>query len=182
MICDSPNSVVKEDQSGINLVSERQCEAVEPSDDLKGLIYFVFNNLLPNSLINAVTEISNAVVVAHWPWVVEYMVHRACIETNLHLLYLDFLDSFVDSSLAALVLQETYKCISSVLQVDLSFDKSFDPTVLKNLGHWLGLQTIARGIPVSAPLWDIVFSAFDRDPQDLLLVLIRKLINCIMIE
>ena len=33
MICESPNSVVKEDQSGINLITERQCEAVEPPDD-----------------------------------------------------------------------------------------------------------------------------------------------------
>ena len=37
VICDSPNSVVKEDQSEINLITERQCEAVEPPDDLKGL-------------------------------------------------------------------------------------------------------------------------------------------------
>ena len=73
----------------------------------------------------------------HWIW--------ASIEPNLHLLYLDFLNSFVDSSLAALVLQETYKCIGSALQVDLSFDMSFDLMVLKNLGHWLGLRTIARG-------------------------------------
>ena len=53
----------------------------------------------------------------------------------------------MDSSFAALVLQETHKHISSALQVDLSFDVSFDLIVLKNLGHWLGLQTIARGIP-----------------------------------
>ena len=62
----------------------------------------------------------------------------------------------MDSSLAALVLQETYKHISSALQVDLSFDVSFDSVVLKILGHWLGLQTIARGISASVPLWDIV--------------------------
>ena len=143
---------MKEDQSGIILITERQCEAVEPSDDLKGLIYFAFNNLSPNSLLNTVAEISNVVTVVHWPWVAEYMVYRASIEPNLHLLYLDFLNSFVDSSLAGLVLQEIYKRISSVLQTDLSFDVSFDSIVLKNLGHWLGLQTIAKGIPVSVPL------------------------------
>ena len=95
--------MVKEE---LTLFCERQCEAVESLNDLKGLIYLAFNNLSPNSLLNTVAEISDAVAV-HWPWDAEYMVHRSSIEPNLHLLYLDFLNSFMDSSLAALVLQET---------------------------------------------------------------------------
>ena len=65
LICNSPNSVVKEDHSGINFITERLCGAVEPPDDLKDLIYFAFNNLSPTSLDNTVTKISDAVAVAH---------------------------------------------------------------------------------------------------------------------
>ena len=41
---------------------------------------------------------------------------------------------------------------------------------MNNLGHWLGLQTLARGVPVCAdtlPLSDIVLTASRRGPQDL---------------
>ena len=38
---------------------------------------------------------------------------------------------------------------------------------MKSPGHWLGLQTITKGIPASIPLLDIVF----QHSQDLLLIL-----------
>ena len=53
----------------------------------------------------------------------------------------------------------------------VSFNLSFDRAILKNLCHWLGLQTLARGVPISAealPLSDIVITASCRGPQDLL--------------
>ena len=70
-----------------------------------------------------------------------------------------------------LTLQETYRHISLAWHADLSFDLSFDKAILKNLGCWLGLQTLGRGIPVSSeglPLWDIVVTAFHRGSEDLL--------------
>ena len=53
----------------------------------------------------------------------------------------------MDSSLIGLTLQETYGHIGLALHADLSFDLSFDKAILMNLGHWLGLQTLGRGIP-----------------------------------
>jgi len=50
----------------------------------------------------------------------------------------------------------------------LSFDLSFDNVFFE---HWLGLQTIVRGIPVSVPLCHVVATAFNRGYQDLLFVL-----------
>ena len=79
----------------------------------------------------------------------EYLVKRATTEPNLHILHMDFLDNLVDSPLAGLVLQETYKHIGFALNADLSFHLSFDKVILKNLGHWLSLQTFARCVRVS---------------------------------
>ena len=71
----------------------------------------------------------------------------------------------MDSSLMiGLTLQETYRHIGLALHVDLSFDLSFDKAILKNLGSWLGLQTLGRGIPVSSE----VVTAFHRGSEDLL--------------
>ena len=77
----------------------------------------------------------------------------------------------MDSPMVGLTLQETYKHIGLALHADMSFDLSFDKAILKNLGHWLGLQTLGRGIPVSSedlPLWDIVVTPFHRGSEDLL--------------
>ena len=66
---------------------------------------------------------------------------------------------------------ESYRRIGLAVNADLSFDLSFDRAILNNLGHWLGLQTLARGVPVCAdtlPLSDIVLTASRRGPQDLL--------------
>ena len=80
----------------------------------------------------------------------------------------------MDSPVIGLTLQETYRHIGLALHVDLSFDLSFDKVILKNLGYWLGLQTLGRVIPVSSedlPLWDIVITAFHRGSEDLLFVI-----------
>lgn len=77
-------------------------------------------------------------------------------------------DHLVDS-LIGLTLQESY--IGLALCVDLSFNLSFDRAILKNLGHCLGLQILARSIPVfvnALPLWNIVLTAFHSGSQDLL--------------
>ena len=53
-----------------------------------------------------------------------------------------------DFHLTCLVLQETYNHTGFSLTIEL-FELSFDKNVLKNLCHWLGLQTIARGILIN---------------------------------
>ena len=81
------------------------------------------------------------------------------------------MDHLADPSLNNLTLEESYRCIGLAFNADLSFNLSFDSAILKNLSHWLGLQTLAQGIPVSAealPLLDIVITASHRGPQDLL--------------
>ena len=89
----------------------------------------------------------------------------------MHTLYLRFLDHLANSSLNSLTLKESYRHIGLAFNADLLFNLSFDSAILKNLSHWLGLQTLVKGVSVSAdavPLSDIVITASHRGPQDLL--------------
>ena len=98
----------------------------------------------------------------------------------MHNLYLHFSDHLVDSSLIGLTLQETYRHIGLALHANLSFDLSFD---MKNHEHWLGLQTLGKGIPVSSealPLWNIV-TAFRRSSEDLLFIILLVAL-CLMAD
>ena len=144
---------------------------MEPSESLKDVIHFTFNNLSSHNLYSMVAQFSESVGDILLPWVAVYLVERTSIEPNLHTLYLDFLDCLGDSSLRSLTLQESYRRIGLAFHADLSFNPSFDKTILKNLCHWLGLQTLARGFPVSTealPLCDIIITAYHRGSQDLL--------------
>ena len=147
------------------------CEIVAPPNGLKDLICFTFNNLSSCNLSSMVEQFSESVGDIYFLWVAVYLVERAFIEPNLHTLYLLFLDHLADSSLNGLTLMESYRRISLAFNADLSFNLSFDRAILKNLYHWLGLQTLVRGVPTSAealPLSDIVITASHRGPQDLL--------------
>ena len=100
----------------------------------------------------------------------QYLVRRADIESNLHTLYMVFIGYLMDMHLDELVLQETYSQIRDILLAD----QPFVGPILKNLGHWLGLQTLAKDKGVSEerlPLKEVILSAAHRDLSDLLYVL-----------
>lgn len=62
---------------------------------------------------------------------------------------MEYLVDTGDFHLAGLVVQETYKHTGFALTIELLFELSFDKNVLKNLCHWLGQQTIAKGILIN---------------------------------
>ena len=68
-------------------------------------------------------------------------------------------------------MQEAYKHIGFILTTELLFKLSFIKNVLKNLDHWLGLQTIARSILITLPLWDIDAITFNSSSQHLLITI-----------
>ena len=74
-----------------------------------------------------------------------------------------FIDYLEDMPLVELVLQETYSQIRATLFADQP-SMAIGPT-LKNLGYWLGLQTLARDKGVSEerlPLKEVILSATHR--------------------
>ena len=93
--------------SSTNDANSGDCETVAPSDGLRDLIYFTFNNLSSCNLPSMVEQFSESVEDIYLPWVAVYLVERASIELNLHALYLRFLDHLADSSLYSLTLMES---------------------------------------------------------------------------
>ena len=104
---------------------------------------------------------------------------RATIEPNIHTLYLAFINSLVDWPLKDLVLQETYIYISYTWINSVSLvgyrgsplNYSAAGSGLKCLGHWLGLQTLAKDRCVSdteLPMREILINAAHKGPSFLL--------------
>ena len=82
-------------------------------------------------------------------WLAQYLVmKRASIEPNFHTLYANFLEKLANDRLYDAVLKETYANIRILLSSDKSIANFSDRSLLKNLGHWLGLMTLARNQPI----------------------------------
>ena len=73
---------------------------------------------------------------------------RASIEPNFHNLYAQFLVTLKSEKLYEEVVKETYKNIKILLTSDKSKGNFSDRSLLKNLGHWLGLMLLARNKPI----------------------------------
>ena len=77
-----------------------------------------------------------------------YLVARASIEPNFHVLYLGLLDAIGDETLFRLVLDASYSNIKALLSSNKVKTNSVSIALLKNLGSWLGNLTISRNQPV----------------------------------
>ncbi len=78
-------------------------------------------------------------------WLATYLVmKRASIEPNFHTLYCSFLDSLANRKLHSEVLAETYGNIRILLSSDKGIANFSDRSLLKNLGHWLGLISLGK--------------------------------------
>uniref|UniRef100_A0A5S6QEM5 CCR4-NOT transcription complex subunit 1 n=1 Tax=Trichuris muris TaxID=70415 RepID=A0A5S6QEM5_TRIMR len=147
----------------------------QPAESIQLQISFLFNNLSQANLTEKVEQMRD--VISHpsnTPWVAQYLVvKRISVELNFHNLYFNFLTALNCAQLRSLVVSETYRNIKVLLCTDKSEPNFSDRTLLKNLGHWLGLMTIGSNRPIDRKSLDLkvlLVEAFVRGHQELLYV------------
>ncbi|XP_005422882.1 CCR4-NOT transcription complex subunit 1 [Geospiza fortis] len=132
------------------LVATDQTERiVEPPENVQEKIAFIFNNLSQSNMTQKVEELKETVKEEFMPWVSQYLVmKRVSIEPNFHSLYSNFLDTLKNPEFNKMVLNETYRNIKVLLTSDKAAANFSDRSLLKNLGHWLGMITMAKNKPI----------------------------------
>uniref|UniRef100_A0A8C0QIJ0 CCR4-NOT transcription complex subunit 1 n=2 Tax=Canis lupus familiaris TaxID=9615 RepID=A0A8C0QIJ0_CANLF len=132
------------------LVATDQTERiVEPPENIQEKIAFIFNNLSQSNMTQKVEELKETVKEEFMPWVSQYLVmKRVSIEPNFHSLYSNFLDTLKNPEFNKMVLNETYRNIKVLLTSDKAAANFSDRSLLKNLGHWLGMITLAKNKPI----------------------------------
>ena len=137
------------------LLAARQQEGlvVAPSEPEQDKISFIFNNLSVLNLGVKGEDLKEILNVeeneGHTKWLAYYFViKRASIEPNFHNLYSLFLGTLKSEKLYENVIKETYKNIGFLLRSDKTSGNFSDRSLLKNLGHWLGLMVLARNKPI----------------------------------
>ncbi|XP_018594427.1 CCR4-NOT transcription complex subunit 1 isoform X1 [Scleropages formosus] len=147
---------------------------VEPPENVQEKIAFIFNNLSQSNMAQKVEELKETVKEEFMPWVSQYLVmKRVSIEPNFHSLYSNFLDTLKNPEFSKMVLNETYRNIKVLLTSDKAAANFSDRSLLKNLGHWLGMITLAKNKPIlytDLELKSLLLEAYVKGQQELLYV------------
>ncbi|KAG1691671.1 CCR4-NOT transcription complex subunit 1 [Nymphon striatum] len=145
-----------------------------PPEAIQDKVAFVVNNLSVANMPKKCEDIKVVLTETYWPWLSQYMVmNRISIEPNFHSLYANFLDALKLIKLLEMVIQETYRNINVLLQSDKTHANFSDRSLLKNLGHWLGILTLARDKPILQLDLDVkglLIEAYHKGNQELLYV------------
>ncbi|KAM9377896.1 CCR4-NOT transcription complex subunit 1 isoform 1-T1 [Pholidichthys leucotaenia] len=178
----TPSSFKKDVPPSINttnidtlLVATDQTERiVEPPENIQEKIAFIFNNLSQSNMTQKVEELKETVKEEFMPWVSQYLVmKRVSIEPNFHSLYSNFLDTLKNPEFVKMVLNETYRNIKVLLTSDKAAANFSDRSLLKNLGHWLGMITLAKNKPIlytDLEVKSLLLEAYVKGQQELLYV------------
>lgn len=147
-----------------------------PPEVIQDKVFFIVNNL---SLINLKQKTEEFKELfgndeTYYCWIAQYFsTKRAAIESNFQSLYANFLYELKNPKLIEAMTRETYKNIKHLLRSDKKADNINERSVLKNLGQWLGLLTLARNKPilhVDLDLKGLLVEAYHKGTQELLYV------------
>ncbi|KAL0280391.1 UNVERIFIED_CONTAM: hypothetical protein PYX00_001693 [Menopon gallinae] len=156
------------------VATEKEEKMTAPPDAMQDKVAFIFNNLSQLNLQSKCDELRELVTEEYWPWMSQYLVmKRASIELNFHVLYSNFLDVLKIPEVNRMVLRETYRNIKVLLRSDKGIANFSDRSLLKNLGHWLGMLTLGRNQPIlfiDIDLKSLLVEAYHKGQQELLYV------------
>lgn len=148
----------------------------EPPEVIQDKVFFIVNNLSLMNLKQKTEEFKELFGDddSYYGWTARYFsTKRAAMEQNFQPLYANFLYELKNPKLIEAMTRETYKNIKHLLCLDKKADNINERTVLKNLGQWLGLLTLARNKPilhVDLDLKGLLVEAYHKGTQELLFV------------
>lgn len=146
----------------------------EPPENIQEKVAFIFNNLSQANMTQKGEELTEVITEEHMDWLAQYLVmKRASIEINFHQLYANLVDHLKNPGLFDRVMEETYSNIEVLLSSDKSASNFSDRSLLKNLGHWLGLLTLAKNKPIlqiDLDLKALLLEAYHKGQSELLYV------------
>lgn len=122
-----------------------------PPEMIQDKVSFIVNNL---SLINLNQKAEEFKALfgndeTYYGWTAQYFsTKRAALEQNFQPLYANFLYELKNPKLIEAVIRETYRNIKHLLRLDKKSDNINERAVLKSLGQWIGLLTLARNKPI----------------------------------
>lgn len=134
---------------GNTLLLKSARDIVQPDESTKDKIHFIFNNVSQQNMELKANELRELLKDEYYDYLAQYLVvKRISIEQNFHPLYLAFLEKLNLPRLSQLILNYTLDNIKTLLRSEKLKTDISERSVLKHLGSWLGLLTLAKNKPL----------------------------------
>nr|XP_027201805.1 CCR4-NOT transcription complex subunit 1-like [Dermatophagoides pteronyssinus] len=161
------NNQNKMNQSNDQPPPQQQLEI--PPSAFQDKVAFIINNLSQMNIVKKADEFKELFLKdkdQYFQWFSHYFImKRVGLESNYHELYASFMVKVNLSDLSAKILIETYRNIKVLLRSNKETDNFQDRTLLKNLGNWLGMITLAQNKPIltrNLDLKNLLIEAFHK--------------------
>ncbi|KAG6606514.1 CCR4-NOT transcription complex subunit 1 [Phytophthora cinnamomi] len=125
-------------------------EVVEqPDENVKDRIHFIVNNMSISNLEAKIPEVRKMLLPTYHAWLANYLVvKRISTQPNYHTVYLIFIEKLMRPELEREILKRTLQNARKLLTSGTITTNSQQRSLLKNLGSWLGVFTLARNKPL----------------------------------
>ena len=144
-----PSSDFDQPTLGTALLLKSARDIVQPDEQTKDKIHFIFNNVSQQNLELKANELRELLKEEYFDYMAQYLVvKRISIEQNFHPLYLAFMEKLNLPRLPELILNYTLDNIKTLLRSEKLRTDISERSVLKHLGSWLGLITLAKNKPL----------------------------------
>ena len=118
---------------------------VTPPTHVQDKCAFLVNNLDFSKIETSVAELQTLLLKEYYPYFSEYLVvKRISLEPNFHRLYQKMLEMLRSKELDGAVMQASYIAVRTLLASPKITTTTSERSLLKNLGAWIGLQTLAQ--------------------------------------
>ncbi|KAF4148359.1 CCR4-Not complex component [Phytophthora infestans] len=127
-----------------------ESEVIEqPDENVKDRIHFIVNNMSISNLEVKIPEVRKMLLPEYHAWLANYLVvKRISTQPNYHTVYLIFIEKLVRPELEHEILKRTLQNARKLLTSGTITTNSQQRSLLKNLGSWLGVFTLARNKPL----------------------------------
>jgi CCR4-NOT transcription complex subunit 1 len=120
-----------------------------PEQGVTDRIHFIINNIAIANMDVKVAELKSFFHEEHAPWLGNYLVvKRISTQPNFHQMYMTFLEKINMPAVESAALRFSLQNVGKLLRSEKITTSTSERSLLKNLGHWLGLMTVARDRPL----------------------------------
>jgi CCR4-NOT transcription complex subunit 1 len=131
------------------LVNVELANTIVPPENTRDKMHMIVNNIDKSNVEVKSMELKALVIADYYNWFANYLVvKRISAQPNLHPLYLTLIDTLDNTDLNSVILDSTYHNATKLLLSPKITTSSTERTLLRNLGIWLGLMTLARNKPL----------------------------------
>jgi hypothetical protein len=153
-----------------------------PPQEIIEKIKFIFNSMSKNNIAEKANELKMVLLNENYvKWFSNFfIVNRVSAENNNHSIYNDLI-SYIDSKeLNNLLIRDTIIFIKKLLNSENIAKEVKEKNLLKNLGNWLGIMTLAKNKPILAKdldLKELIFEAYENGRLGPIITFICKILE-----